>query len=289
MNKWNLIIDVAQCENCNNCVLAAKDELVGNEFPGYSAPHPPQGTGVIRIERVTRGSTPMVDAAYLPRMCNHCDAAPCQKVGNDGAVTKRPDGIVLFDPVKAKGHRDLVDACPYGAIVWNEALQLPQTWFFDAHLLDGGWKEPRCVSVCPTSAIQAMKISDEEMASKVNELGLRSLKPELKTRPRVYYKNMDRFDQLFLGGSAVCIIAGAVNCCADAEVILQHDGREIGRTKTDDFGDFKFDGLAPDSGAYVILISHPSAGSTSLKVSLSQASVYLGNIELATSFASSSL
>lgn len=289
MNKWNLIIDVAQCENCNNCVLAAKDELVGNDFPGYSAPHPPQGTGVIRIERVTRGSTPMVDAAYLPRMCNHCDDAPCQKVGNAGAVTKRPDGIVLFDPVKAKGRRDLVAACPYGAIVWNEALQLPQTWFFDAHLLDGGWKEPRCVSVCPTSAIQALKISDEDMASKVEQLGLRSLNPEWKTRPRVYYRNLDRFDRLFVGGSAVCDVTGIVNCCAEAEVILQHDGREIARTKTDDFGDFKFDGLAPGSGVYDILVDHPSAGGARLKVSMCEASVYLGNIELLSSVAATSL
>src|SRR5450830_1419100 len=99
MEKWNLIIDIAQCENCNNCVLAAKDELVGNEFPGYSAPHAAQGTGVIRIERKTRGATPMVDAAYLPQMCNHCDDGPCLKAGSDGSVKKRKDGIVLIDPI----------------------------------------------------------------------------------------------------------------------------------------------------------------------------------------------
>ena len=49
MKRWNLVIDVALCENCNNCVLAARDELVGNTHPGYSAPHAPQGQGVIRI------------------------------------------------------------------------------------------------------------------------------------------------------------------------------------------------------------------------------------------------
>ncbi len=66
MNKWNLIVDVARCENCNNCTLAAKDELVGNEFPGYTAPHAAQGPGVMRIRRRVRGATPMVDAAYVP-------------------------------------------------------------------------------------------------------------------------------------------------------------------------------------------------------------------------------
>ncbi len=32
MKKWNLIIDVALCENCNNCVLSTKDEQVGNDW-----------------------------------------------------------------------------------------------------------------------------------------------------------------------------------------------------------------------------------------------------------------
>ena len=49
MAKWNLIIDVAECHNCHNCVVAAKDELVGHEFPSYTAPHPVQGLGVIIV------------------------------------------------------------------------------------------------------------------------------------------------------------------------------------------------------------------------------------------------
>ena len=38
MSKWNLIIKVGRCENCQNCVIAARDEHVGNDFPGYAAP-----------------------------------------------------------------------------------------------------------------------------------------------------------------------------------------------------------------------------------------------------------
>ncbi len=40
MKKWNLIVDVAKCTNCNLCTLANQDEHVGNEFEGYSAPMP---------------------------------------------------------------------------------------------------------------------------------------------------------------------------------------------------------------------------------------------------------
>ena len=32
MKKWNLIIDVDNCTNCNMCTLACKDEFVGNVF-----------------------------------------------------------------------------------------------------------------------------------------------------------------------------------------------------------------------------------------------------------------
>jgi len=188
MNKWNLIIDVAGCENCNNCVLATKDELVGNDFPGYSAPHPAQGRGVMHIERTVRGAAPLVDAAYVPKMCNHCDDAPCLKAGADGAVKKRDDGIVIIDPIRAQGRRDLVNACPYGAIAWNEQLQLPQSWFFDAHLLDTGAVAPRCVGLCPTQAMEAVKLSDEHMAQRAQAEGLRTLKPEIGTKPRVYFK-----------------------------------------------------------------------------------------------------
>ena len=76
---------------------------------------------------------PMIDIAYVPTMCNHCDDAPCMAKGGD-AIKKRDDGIVIIDPVKAKGRKELVEACPYGHIWWNEELQLPQAWPFDAHL-----------------------------------------------------------------------------------------------------------------------------------------------------------
>lgn len=280
MDQWNLIIDVAQCENCNNCVLAAKDELVGNDFPGYSAPHPPQGAGVVRIERSTRGSGHMVDAAYVPRLCNHCDDAPCLAAAADGSVKKRPDGIVLIDPVNAKGRRDLVNACPYGAIVWNEAQQLPQNWFFDAHLLDAGWPAPRCVAVCPTRAMEAVKTSDAEMAKRITAEGLRSLHPEWGTKPRVHYRNLHRADRCFIGGSVTAVIDGQVECVADAEVELRRGGELLLQCRSDAFGDFRFDGLEARSGRYEVRIRHTSCGRAERSVELGDQSVTLGDIDI---------
>lgn len=270
--KWHLVIDVAECHNCSNCVLAAKDEFVGNDFPGYSAPHPAQGPGVIRIERHVRGSGHHIDTAHVPMLCNHCADAPCVKAGG-GAVTQRDDGIVIFDPVQCRGRRDLVDACPYGAVVWNDAQQLPQTWIFDAHLLDHGWKEPRCVSVCPTRAIQAVKLDDAEMQARAQREGLRTQQPELGTRPRVHYRNLHRADSLFIAGSVVA----DGDCAEDAEVQLQRPGGPSLQTRTNAFGDFRFDGLG--AGDYALCVVH-DRGRAEQAVSLGSESAVLPDLTL---------
>jgi Fe-S-cluster-containing dehydrogenase component len=277
--KWNMIIDVARCENCNNCLLAAKDELVGNDFPGFSAPHAPQGRGVLRIERHVRGSTPMVDVAYVPRMCNHCDDAPCVKAGQ-GAITQRDDGIVVFDPVKCKGRRDLVEACPYDAVAWNEEAQLPQTWFFDAHLLDTGWSAPRCVSVCPTKVFEVVRATDEEMAERVKKEGLRPVQAGLGGRPRLHYRNLYRADRCFVGGSLCAEIQGRVECVVGAEIRLSRADTELAQTRSDAFGDFRFDDLPPCSGSYGISVRATGFALTEVHLELLATSVVLGEIRL---------
>lgn len=278
MSQWHLIVDVARCENCNNCVLANKDEYVGNDFPGYSAPQALHGQGTLRILRQVRGEGHLVDAAYLPVMCNHCTDAPCVKAGQ-GAVVRRPDGIVMIDPTKAKGRSDLVSACPYGAIVWNAERLIPQNWIFDAHLLDQGWKEPRCVQSCPTEALRAVKVDDTEMARITAAEGLEVLRPELGTGPHVHYKNLHRYSLCFIGASVVARRGGVVDCVEGALVELAQDGKVIQQTQTDVFGDFKFDGLAPNSGRYTVHIQHDKAAPTSIETELGLSKV-LGVIEL---------
>jgi Fe-S-cluster-containing dehydrogenase component len=76
MEKWNMIIDVAECTNCQLCALAAMDEYVGNNWPSYAAPMPRHGHKWINILQKERGQQPMIDIAYVPTMCNHCDNAP---------------------------------------------------------------------------------------------------------------------------------------------------------------------------------------------------------------------
>lgn len=280
MKKWNLIVDVAKCTNCNLCTLANQDEHVGNEFPGYAAPMPRHGHRWIDIHSKERGSGPVMDVAYLPVMCQHCDDAPCIKAAKNGAVTKRPDGIVHIDPVKAKGQKAIAEACPYGAVKWNEELQLPQHWFFDAHLIDRGWKEPRCTQVCATGALKAVNVTDEEMAAIKSREGLRELLPDSATKPRVHYKNLDRYTHEFIGGTIIKTVNGVTDCVANAKIKLESSGAVVGEALTDAYGEFKIDGLLPDSGRYRVVIEVGGREAKRLDVELKK-SVYVGRIDLA--------
>jgi len=251
MQKWNMIVDVAECTNCNLCTLATMDEYIGNAWPGYSAPMPKHGHKWINILQKERGQIPMLDVAYVPTMCNHCDNAPCIAAARNGAVTKREDGIVIIDPDKAKGQRELVAACPYGHIWWNEELEVPQHWPFDAHLIDQGWQHPRAQQSCPTGALRAIKVTDEEMQRLVREQSLEVLRPEWGTKPRVYYRNLWRYATCFIGGTISAEANGAIDCVEGAIVRLVQGGRVLAETRSDNYGDFKFDRLAEGSGAYV--------------------------------------
>jgi len=277
MKKWNLVVKVERCHNCQNCVIAARDEHVGNAFPGYAAPATVDTESPIRILRRVHGQAPMVEAAYLPVMCNHCDAAPCIKAGGD-AVRKRADGIVIIDPDKARGRRDIVDACPYRAIIWNDKQQVPQTWIFDAHLLDEGWAYPRCQQACPTDVFEAVKLDDAEMADKARREGLRVLQPDLGTMPRVWYSGLERWEDCFIGGSVSARSGDAIDCIAGAVAELFLADRKLAETLSDCFGDFRFGGLPRHSGPYRVEVRHP-LGCATRECELDD-SVYFGEIGL---------
>jgi len=273
MKKWNMIIDVAECTNCNLCTLATMDEYVGNDWPGYSKPMPKHGHKWINILQKERGQVPMIDIAYVPTMCNQCDDAPCVAKGG-GAIKKRDDGIVLIDPDKAKGRKDLVDACPYGHIWWNDEHQVPQAFNFDAHLIDQGWQQS-----CPTGAMRAIYIEDDAMQRKAQDEQLEVIRPELGTKPRVYYRNLWRYSKCFIGGSISAEANGAVDCVEGATVRLLRNGQLVQEATSDNYGDFKFDKLDENSGAYVIEIEAKGRRKRTVETKLG-VSVNLGEIRL---------
>jgi len=181
----------------------------------------------MNIKRKERGQYPIVQTAYLPMPCMHCDEAPCLTA--DGAVYKRPDGLVIIDPVKAKGR--------------NEEKELAQKCTGCAHLLDDGWTETRCSQVCPTEAIKLVIAEEDDVERMVEEEGLQRYRDSLGTKPRVYYKNLHRWDKAFVGCS---VVYGDTDECAEgATVTVLRDGSVAGHGTTDIFGEVAIDHLSP--------------------------------------------
>jgi Fe-S-cluster-containing dehydrogenase component len=278
MKKWNMIVDGSRCHNCYNCFVATKDEYVDNEYPGYTAPQPLHGHNWVDIERTESGQWPMVEAHYRPVMCNHCDDAPCMKAASGDAIKKRDDGIVIIDPEKSRGQREIVDACPYGAIYWNDELQIPQAWPFDAHLLDRGWDETKLEKACPTGVFRSVKVTDSEMTKIAEQENLKTLEPRQGAKPRVYYKNSHLFETFFLGGTVVTENSGTEDCAEGALVIAYKGDQELARTESDGFGEFKIAGFEKTVGAISLSVEFRGATKT-LAVDVSE-STYLGCIEI---------
>ncbi|MAC17611.1 MAG: oxidoreductase [Flavobacteriales bacterium] len=247
MSQWQLIFDAARCNSCNNCVLATKDEYLFNRHEGYSAPAPQHGDLWFSLKRHERGAAPMIDVTHYPDTCFQCADAPCIIEATRDAISQRADGVVIIDPVKAQGRPELVEACPYGKIHWNEEEQVAQKYSLDAHLLDAGWPEPRAVQVCPTRALYAVKASDSEMDSVAADEGLSQPPAAKGARSRLWFRNAEALTSQFLGGTVVRVTDGREDCVAGARVRLS---AAAGATSydgvTDAFGDFRLDGIASD-------------------------------------------
>jgi len=271
MKKWNMVIDVALCQDCNNCFLADKDEFVGNDWLPYSVAQPHEGHRWLNISRKERGQFPLIDVAYLPLLCQHCGDAPCMKDSAAGTIYRRDDGLVIIDPVAAKGHKEIVSTCPYGVIYWNEEANVPQKCTGCAHLMDEGWTETRCSQVCPTEAIRFVLAEDEEMQRMVESDGLEEYWPSVATKPRVLFKNIHRWSKVFLAGNVVYKDTDEV--AEGVRVTLARDQKTVGEVASNNYGDFKMDMLEP--GEYTVSFKAQGYKDVSLPIKIGSGSMSL--------------
>lgn len=236
------LIDVEKCVGCHMCQIGCKDEHCGNCWMPYAAEQPESGQFWMKVNQKERGQCPQVKVSYIPTPCMHCENAPCIAAAKDGAVYRREDGLVIIDPEKARGQKQIVEACPYHKIFWNEKLELPQKCTGCAHLLDGDEPihTPRCVDNCPVHVIQFGEIEDLDLE------GAEVLHPEYGTKPHVFYKGLPKK-----------FIAGTVFTPEDEEVaigakVVATNGSEIFEETTDDWGDFWLDELPDDEWTVTI-------------------------------------
>lgn len=265
-------VDISTCNGCHNCVIACKDEHVGNDWTPYAKPQPETGQFWLNLIEKTRGNVPKVKVAYVPTLCNHCGNAPCMDSCKEDAIYRRDDGLVIIDPVKCTGCRNCVDACPYDAIYFNDALNIAQKCTGCAHLLDSGWKEPRCVDACPTLALKF--VDDREAKAFIKNAEVINPERAAQDKPRVYYQHLPKR-----------FIAGTVYDPAEKEVIIgahvtltkAGDGSKQGAV-TDSYGDFWFEDLPV--GTFDLKIENDGKSKVFRNVN-TEKDVNLGDIPLA--------
>lgn len=265
-----MVIDINRCNGCYNCQIACKDEHVGNDWSPIAKPQPDIGQFWMKVTDVVQGSVPKVRVRYMHDICQHCENAPCISACSSKAIYKRDDGIVIIDPEKCTGARLCLDACPYDVIYFNRDLNIAQKCTFCAHLLDDGWKEPRCVDACPTNAL---RFGEEEDLKEYID-GTEVLHPEFNLKTRVYYKGLP--NKYFVAGAV--FDPEADECLEDCKVILTGADGTSASLQTDEFGDFWFE--RQGSGTYSLRVEKEGYLTRTLDNIDVEKDVNVGDIEL---------
>jgi tetrathionate reductase subunit B len=220
--QWAFVVDATKCIGCGKCVVACKRE---NRVPllpecnrtwverwrikadgEWLVDSPNAGMdGFVDIEdpsglgdhgSVEGGDESIVGGFFVPKLCNQCDSPPCVQVCPVSATYKTEDGVILVNQEWCIGCRYCIQACPYGAryiVPDGEVTPTGQvhvadkcTWCY--HRIRKG-KLPACVEVCPVGARVFGDVSDPDspVSEILREQQVKILKPELGTKPKVFY------------------------------------------------------------------------------------------------------
>ncbi len=198
------VVDSEKCIGCGSCVRACRaenhvpegkyrtwveryvvtsDGELENVF--VESPH----GGEFGFEDLDVDKSKILRAYFVPKLCMHCDKPPCVKVCPVNATWITEEGVVLIDKSHCIGCKYCIQACPYGARYFNHHEKVVDkcTWCYHRIMRD---MRPACVTVCPTGARIFGKLQEKHIQKVLRGRNIRILKPELNTRPKVFYENI---------------------------------------------------------------------------------------------------
>jgi len=209
--RWAMAIDVRKClelDGCRACINACHQAHNVPAIPDRA--HEVKWIWKEPFERTFAIEDPdTVTAALRGRevlvFCNHCDNPPCVRVCPTQATWKRDDGVVAIDEHRCIGCRYCVAACPYGSRSFNFVDPRPflvhttseyptrtrgvveKCNLCEERLAKG--QPPACVRACPGGAMLFGDLRDPDSEIRKTLAARYSIrrKPELGTRPQVYY------------------------------------------------------------------------------------------------------
>ncbi len=138
-----LTVNPEKCLGCSLCEYACSLEKTGEFNPQKSR---------IRVVRVH----PFVNAALT---CKMCEDAPCVKACPTDCLSQTEEtGVINVQNDKCTGCRWCIEACPYGAIQYDENVK-------SVTICDLCGGKPECLDICPTEAIE-FSASDDDAKKK---------------------------------------------------------------------------------------------------------------------------
>ena len=144
-----ILTDTTRCTGCEKCVEACKAE---NRL-GPDAPR--RWKRQIDDLSSTRYTTIVrrPGSHFVRRQCRHCVRPACVSACIVGALQKRPNGPVTYDPDRCMGCRYCMMACPYGIprYDWEAAVPYVRKCTLCNPRLEAG-KQPACTEACPHEA-----------------------------------------------------------------------------------------------------------------------------------------
>jgi tetrathionate reductase subunit B len=180
--RWAMLVDQRRCIGCHSCSIACKSE---NNVPlGYWRSW---------VKGLQKGTYPNVGNHFLRRLCNHCDVPPCVQVCPVQATVKREeDGAVIMYYGKCIGCGMCIGACPYDARFFNPIRHTADKCDFCTARIDKGL-QPACVEACVSGALLFGDMDDpkSEISQRLAMLDTSVIKPELGTKPKVFYVQAD--------------------------------------------------------------------------------------------------
>jgi len=133
VGKVSLMFYKKECMGCHACEVACKQE---------------HGLGVgPRLVKVVERAPD-----FTPIYCHHCAKAPCLEACPAEAIYRTGEGLVLIDPEECIGCKECLQACPFGAMQFDDETEKAVKCDLCVDRLKQG-QAPACSLVCSTGCI----------------------------------------------------------------------------------------------------------------------------------------
>ncbi len=186
-----ILTDITKCVGCQKCIKACQNE---NECPPERPEHKARQGELFNTRWTTIIQKP--GQHFVRRLCRHCEEPACVSVCPVAAMTKSPEGPVIYDKSRCMGCRYCMIACPYGIprYDWDSLAPGVSKCIMCYHRIKKG-SEPACTEACPEEAT---------IFGKREEL-LAEAKRRIKDYPDKYIPTV--FGEHEVGGTSVLYIS----------------------------------------------------------------------------------